>query len=153
MVIKKECNTTTHTNLYAPQILDVHSHPPYCTNLIRSWLKGPVCSKHQSELARLSTRRNLWEGDFENESVNGEKPLKTPIEPYSCLLYNGTLWEGELENESIKGKNPWIRKFRWKMSVEWYSVWYFFGTENKNGIELYHLQNTGKFFAFSRREA
>ena len=26
----------------------------------------------------------------------------------------------------------------------------FFGTENKNGIELYHLQNTGKFFALSR---
>ena len=24
----------------------------------------------------------------------------------------------------------------------------FFGTENRNGIELYHLQNTGKFFAF-----
>ena len=22
--------------------------------------------------------------------------------------------------------------------------WYFFGTENRNGIELYHLQNTGK---------
>ena len=29
----------------------------------------------------------------------------------------------------------------------------FFGTENRNGIELYHLQNTGKFFAFSRLEA
>ena len=27
------------------------------------------------------------------------------------------------------------------------------GTENRNGIELYHLQNTGKFFAFSRLEA
>ena len=25
----------------------------------------------------------------------------------------------------------------------------FFGTENSNGIELYHLQNTGKFFSFS----
>ena len=30
---------------------------------------------------------------------------------------------------------------------------FFFGTENWNGIELYHLQNTRKFFAFSRREA
>ena len=29
----------------------------------------------------------------------------------------------------------------------------FFGTENRNGIELYHLQNTGNFFAFSRLEA
>ena len=24
----------------------------------------------------------------------------------------------------------------------------FLGTENRNGIELYHLQNAGKFFAF-----
>ena len=29
----------------------------------------------------------------------------------------------------------------------------FLGTENRNRIELYHLQNTGKFFAFSRNEA
>ena len=29
----------------------------------------------------------------------------------------------------------------------------FFGTENRNGDELYHLQNTGKYFAFSRLEA
>ena len=29
----------------------------------------------------------------------------------------------------------------------------FFGTENKNGIELYHLQNTRKFFTFSEHEA
>ena len=29
-----------------------------------------------------------------------------------------------------------------------------FGKENRNGIELYHFQSTGKkFFAFSRREA
>ena len=34
------------------------------------------------------------------------------------------------------------------------AVWYlFFGTENRNRIELYHLQNTGKFFAFARHEA
>ena len=29
----------------------------------------------------------------------------------------------------------------------------FLGTENRNGIELYHLQNTGKVFAFSGHEA
>ena len=29
----------------------------------------------------------------------------------------------------------------------------FFVTENRNGIEQYHLQNTGKIFAFSRHEA
>ena len=29
----------------------------------------------------------------------------------------------------------------------------FGGTKKRNGIELYHLQNTGKFFAFSRHEA
>ena len=29
----------------------------------------------------------------------------------------------------------------------------FFGTENRNGIKLYHLQNTGKVFAFSQDEA
>ena len=28
-----------------------------------------------------------------------------------------------------------------------------FGTENRNGIELYHLQNIGKFFIFSQHEA
>ena len=28
----------------------------------------------------------------------------------------------------------------------------FFGTENRNGIELYHLQDIGKFFAFSRHD-
>ena len=27
------------------------------------------------------------------------------------------------------------------------------GTENRNGIELYYLQNTLKFFTFSRHEA
>ena len=30
---------------------------------------------------------------------------------------------------------------------------FFFGTENRNGIELYHLQNTRKFFTFSEHEA
>ena len=29
----------------------------------------------------------------------------------------------------------------------------FFGSESRNGIELYHLQNIGKFFAFSWLEA
>ena len=29
----------------------------------------------------------------------------------------------------------------------------FFRTENRNGINFYHLQNTGKFFAFSKEEA
>ena len=29
----------------------------------------------------------------------------------------------------------------------------FFGTENRNWIELYHLQNTRKFFTFSEHEA
>ena len=29
----------------------------------------------------------------------------------------------------------------------------FFGTEDRNRIELYHLKNNGKFFAFSRHEA
>ena len=29
----------------------------------------------------------------------------------------------------------------------------FLDTENRNGIELYHLQNTSKFFTFSRHEA
>ena len=29
----------------------------------------------------------------------------------------------------------------------------FFGNENRNGIELYHLQNTGKVFALSGHEA
>ena len=29
----------------------------------------------------------------------------------------------------------------------------FWGTENGNGIELYHLQNISKFSAFSRLEA
>ena len=28
----------------------------------------------------------------------------------------------------------------------------FFGTENRKGIEFYHLQNTGKVFAFSGHE-
>ena len=47
---------------------------------------------------------------------------------------------------------PFVRKFRRKISVK--CCWYFvFVSENRNGIELYHLQNTGKFFAFSRPEA
>ena len=29
----------------------------------------------------------------------------------------------------------------------------FFGTENRNRVELYHLQNTGKLFTFSRHDA
>ena len=29
----------------------------------------------------------------------------------------------------------------------------FLATENRNGIELYHVQNIGKFFTFSRHEA
>ena len=34
-----------------------------------------------------------------------------------------------------------------------YGTGIFFGTENRNGIELYHLQNVGKFFALSLHEA
>ena len=30
---------------------------------------------------------------------------------------------------------------------------FFFGAKKRNGIELYHLHNTGKFFAFSQHEA
>ena len=37
-----------------------------------------------------------------------------------------------------------------KVPVKWY--WYFFGTVNRDGIGLYHLQNTSKFFTFSRHE-
>ena len=29
----------------------------------------------------------------------------------------------------------------------------FFRTENRDGIEIYHLQNNGPFFAFSQEEA
>ena len=29
----------------------------------------------------------------------------------------------------------------------------FFRTENSDGIEIYHLQNNGQFFAFSQEEA
>ena len=39
-----------------------------------------------------------------------------------------------------------LRKFWWKIFVKWY--WYFFWHRTRNGIELYHLQNTGKFFRF-----
>ena len=43
---------------------------------------------------------------------------------------------------------PFVQKFHFRQMVL-----VFFGTENRNGIELYHFQNTGKFFAFSRNEA
>ena len=35
------------------------------------------------------------------------------------------------------------RKFRWKILSNGTGI--FLGTENRNGIQLYHLQNTGKF--------
>ena len=41
---------------------------------------------------------------------------------------------------------PFERKFRSNGSN-------IFGTENRDGIELYHLQNTSKFYTFSRHEA
>ena len=51
-----------------------------------------------------------------------------------------------------------IEKFRFVGFLWWvqelYSTkftFFFSGTENRNGIELYHLQNTGKFFAFFRQ--
>ena len=59
-----------------------------------------------------------------------------------------TVRPGEIGNN---GRLPFVGKFRFKISVKWY--WYFLGTENGNEIELYHLQNTSKFFAFSRLEA
>ena len=46
---------------------------------------------------------------------------------------------------------PFVRKSRWKISSNGTGI--FLDTENGNGIELYHLQNTSKFFAFSRLEA
>ena len=62
----------------------------------------------------------------------------------SYMFYGGNIVR-------ILDRLPFVRKFRWKLSVKWY--WYFFGTENGNGTELYHLQNTGKFFAFSRHKS
>ena len=43
------------------------------------------------------------------------------------------------------------RKFRWKILSNGTGI--FLGTENRNGIQLYHLQNTGKVSAFSGHEA
>ena len=44
---------------------------------------------------------------------------------------------------------PFVGKFDEKIPSNGTGI--FLGTENRN-IELYHLQNTGKFFAFSRLE-
>ena len=57
----------------------------------------------------------------------------------------------EVSQCNIVSVLAFVRKFRSKFSVKWYL--YFFGAENRNGIEFYHLQNTDKFFAFSRHEA
>ena len=46
---------------------------------------------------------------------------------------------------------PFERKFRWNFPSNGTSN--IFGTENRNGIELYRLQNTSKFYTFSRHEA
>ena len=43
------------------------------------------------------------------------------------------------------------RKFRWKILSNGTGI--FLGTENRNGIQLHHLQNTGKVSAFSGHEA
>ena len=60
------------------------------------------------------------------------------------------------EQTHTPGTSP-IKKMRGPFSDKWHlpfcRYWYFFGTENGNGLELCHLQNTGKFFAFSRLDA
>ena len=57
----------------------------------------------------------------------------------------------KLANEVPLERLPFVWKFRLTFSVK--LNWYFFGTENRNGIELYHLQNVGKFFALSLHDA
>ena len=54
-----------------------------------------------------------------------------------------------LTNES-KSENRSPRTICTEISVKNFhqTVGIFFGTENRNGIELYHLQNTGKMFHF-----
>ena len=43
---------------------------------------------------------------------------------------------------------PFVRKFRRKSPTNGIGI--VFHTENRNGIDLNHLQNSGKFFTFSR---
>ena len=48
---------------------------------------------------------------------------------------------------------PFVGKLRCRETFPPNGTGNFFGTENMNGIEFYHLQYTGKFFAFSRLRA
>ena len=67
-------------------------------------------------------------------------PLGWISRQLAILNMDGSEADGDLECL------PFIRKFRWKISVKWYCI--FWGTESRNGIELYHLQNTEKNFHF-----
>ena len=73
--------------------------------------------------------------------------MKTAI-TFSCQNYAGSraITTQYWENLVIVVVLERLRKFWWKIFVKWY--WYFFWHRTRNGIELYHLQNTGKFFRF-----
>ena len=82
--------------------------------------------------------------------------------PFFRTLYTKKSQISDLCNNNINVKDR-FEALETRSAYHWYGNFgqkflsngtgIFSGTENRNGIELYHLQNTGKFFAFFRLEA
>ena len=66
------------------------------------------------------------------------------------LRWNACLWKGN-EFQQLGSAYHLYGNFREKCPSNGTGI--FLGTENRKRIELYHLQNTGRVFAFSRHEA
>ena len=98
-----------------------------------------------------------------------------PVCEFQTLLQFNRLWFQNLPSDpksyrAFREMDPWPLNIEARLEMTLTSAYYlygnfdekflstgitgiFVGTEKRNGIESYHLENTGKFFAFSRHEA
>ena len=77
--------------------------------------------------------------------------LSSPSSSSSSLSLSSSTSMPSCCYSCIKERLPFIWKFGAKFLSNGNGI--FWATKNRNGIEFYYLQNTGKFFTFSRLEA
>ena len=114
-----------------------------------------VCS-HPTRLAMLILGI-IIQTFIVDETCYGRKPLLP--QPLRCLSHckeRGKVRNLETPTTRTRPPHTWSAYHLYENFGEKFpsnGTGIFLATENRHGIELYHVQNTGKFFTFSRHEA
>ena len=114
-----------------------------------------VCS-HPTRLAMLILEI-IIETFIVDETCYGRKPLLP--QPLRCLSHckeRGKVRNLETPTTRTRPPHTWSAYNLYENFAEKFpsnGTGIFLASENRHGIELYHVQNTGKFFTFSRHEA